>query len=73
MERYQLKEFDVNHTDSGDNLNGSSNRVNKLCLVCSLYYCVYDHPIQIKDGESYTSQGGQPTGAQLAPKHTLVV
>lgn len=33
---------------------------------CSISYCVYDHPTEItEDQESYTSQGGQPTGPQL--------
>lgn len=37
-------------------------RTNCVCLVGPIACCVYDCPTQIKeDGDSYTSQGSQPT------------
>ena len=49
--------------DPGEILNGSSKMKNKLCLFgWSHCLLVYDCPTQIKeDGDSYTSQGSQPT------------
>lgn len=70
----ETKEFHVDLLDSGKNPNRSSNRENNcVYLVCPIYYYVYGQPTQIKeDGDHYTSQGGQPTGAQFAHKHTLM-
>lgn len=40
-------------------------RTNGVHLVCYVYYYVPDQPTQIKDGDSYTSQWGQPPGKQI--------
>lgn len=43
-----------------------------VCVVCSLYCCIYGHPTRIKDGDSNTTQDGQPTGSHFVHKHTFV-